>query len=313
MNQRIRKILSMDTLRKIVPLAGLIILILIFSFTTNGLFLRWSNIQSLIMQAAITLVAATGTVFVMAHNNLDFSLGGACALSAVLSYLVTGGELIPFFLMCIVFGVMCGLISAFIHIGGRVPAFMAGLCIMFAGRGLAQTVSASQSMLMVDAAKFNQLWFFLVVVIVVFGACFFLFNFTKLGKYQKLIGTTPTATQLSGINVNKYKTLAFVVCGITLGIAACLTIVRSAAINGNTGLNLETDVLLALSLGGISMQGGSATRIRSAIIGVMIYFILDNGLLLWGLDADYVDIVKAIFFLLTVTISIDRSQYSVIA
>ena len=97
------------------------------------------------------------------------------------------------------------------------------------------------------------------------------------------------------------------------GIAACLTIVRSAAINGNTGLNLETDVLLALSLGGISMQGGSATRIRSAIIGVMIYFILDNGLLLWGLDADYVDIVKAIFFLLTVTISIDRSQYSVIA
>ena len=61
------------------------------------------------------------------------------------------------------------------------------------------------------------------------------------------------------------------------------------------------------------MQGGSATRIRSAIIGVMFYFILDNGLLLWGLDADYVDIVKAIFFLLTVTISIDRSQYSVIA
>ena len=69
MNQRIRKILSMDTLRKIVPLAGLIILILIFSLTTNGLFLRWSNIQSLIMQAAITLVAATGTVFVMVSRS----------------------------------------------------------------------------------------------------------------------------------------------------------------------------------------------------------------------------------------------------
>ena len=54
MNQRIRKILSMDTLRKIVPLAGLIILILIFSLTTNGLFLRWSNIQSLIMQVDVS-------------------------------------------------------------------------------------------------------------------------------------------------------------------------------------------------------------------------------------------------------------------
>jgi ribose transport system permease protein len=73
---------------------------------------------------------------------------------------------------------------------------------------------------------------------------------------------------------------------------------------------LETNVLLALSLGGISMTGGSATRIRSAAIGVSIFFILNNGLTLWGLNADYVDIVKAAFFLFTVTISMDRSQDS---
>lgn len=302
-----------EQIRKVVPMAGLLILILLFSFTTNGLFLKWNNVKSLIMQMSITLVAAVGTAFVMAHNNLDFSLGGACALSSVLAYLVTGGALLPFFIMCIVFGVLCGLFTALVHIEGRVPAFMAGLCIMFAGRGLAQSVYANQSMLMVKAAALNKMWVFLLVIAIVFAAGYILFNYTKLGKYQKLIGTNPKASTLSGVDVNKYKTLAFVVSGVTIGIAACLTVIRSAAVNGNTGLNLETDVLLALSLGGISMAGGSATKIRSALIGVMVYFILNNGLLLWGLDADYVDIVKAVFFLLTVSISIDRSQYDLIA
>lgn len=302
-----------EKIKKIIPIAGLVIIFLIFAFTTDGKFLAPVNLQNLIIQSAITMVAAVGTAFVMAHNNLDFSLGGACALSCVLAYLVAGQNLILFFVLCIVFGVLCGLFSAFLHIKGQIPAFMAGMCLMFAGRGVAQSVAARRSMLMVGAASLNNITFFLIVLVVVVVLGFVIFNYTKIGKYQKLIGTNPKATELSGINVNKYKTIAFAISGATIGIAACLTVIRSAAIIGNTGLNLETNVLLALSLGGISITGGSATRMRSAIIGTLIFFILNNGLTLWGLNADYVDIVKAVFFLLTVTISIDRSQYDTIA
>lgn len=302
-----------EKIKKIIPIAGLVIIFLIFAFTTDGKFLAPVNLQNLIIQSAITMVAAVGTAFVMAHNNLDFSLGGACALSCVLAYLVAGQNLILFFVLCIVFGVLCGLFSAFLHIKGQIPAFMAGMCLMFAGRGVAQSVAARRSMLMVGAASLNNITFFLIVLVVVVVSGFVIFNYTKIGKYQKLIGTNPKATELSGINVNKYKTIAFAISGATIGIAACLTVIRSAAIIGNTGLNLETNVLLALSLGGISITGGSATRMRSAVIGTLIFFILNNGLTLWGLNADYVDIVKAVFFLLTVTISIDRSQYDTIA
>jgi len=297
-----------DRIQRIIPLAGLVILILLFSFTTAGRFTSVSNIKSLIMQSAIALIAAVGTVFVMAHGNLDFSLGGACALCSALAYLISGGNIYPFFILCIVFGALCGLFSAVIHIKGHIPAFMAGLCIMFAGRGFAQSVAASQTMLMVKATSLNNVWVFVGVIAVVFAVGYILFNYTKLGKYQKLIGTNETATKMSGINVGKYKTMAFILSGVTLGIAACLTVIRSGSINGNTGLNLETDVLLALSLGGIPMAGGSATKMRSALIGVFIYYILNNGLTLWGLNSDYVDIVKAAFFLFTVTVSIDRSQ-----
>lgn len=302
-----------EQIKRIVPVAGLVIMFLMFAFTTDGKFLAWVNLQNLIIQSAITMVAAVGTAFVMAHNNLDFSLGGACALSCVLSYLIAGQNLILFFVLCIVFGVLCGLFSALLHIKGQIPAFMAGMCLMFAGRGVAQSVAAQKNMLMVRAASLNNIWFFLMVLIVVVALGFLVFNYTRIGKYQKLIGTNPKAAELSGISVSKYKTIAFAISGATIGIAACLTVIRSAAIIGNTGLNLETNVLLALSLGGISITGGSATRMRSAIIGALIFFILNNGLTLWGLNPDYVDIVKAVFFLLTVTISIDRSQYDMIA
>ena len=85
-----------ERIRKIIPVAGLVILVLLFSFTTGGKFFTWRNFQNIIMQSSIALVAATGTVFVMAHNNLDFSLGGACALSSVLAYMISGGNLILF-------------------------------------------------------------------------------------------------------------------------------------------------------------------------------------------------------------------------
>ena len=302
-----------ERIKKIVPIAGLIIIFLIFSFTTDGKFLAKVNLQNLIIQSSITMVAAVGTAFVMAHNNLDFSLGGACALCCVLSYLIAGQNLVLFFILCILFGILCGLFSAWLHIKEQIPAFMAGMCLMFAGRGVAQSVAAKKSMLMVKAASLNNIWFFLGVLIVVGILGFVIFNYTKIGKYQKLIGTNPKAAELSGINVGKYKTIAFAISGATIGIAACLTVIRSASIIGNTGLNLETNVLLALSLGGISITGGSATKIRSAVIGTLIFFMLNNGLTLWGLNADYVDIVKAVFFLLTVAISIDRSQYDTIA
>ncbi len=302
-----------ERIRKIIPIAGLLILVILFSLTTGGKFFTWQNFQNIIMQASIALVAAVGTVFVMAHNNLDFSLGGACALASVLAYLCSGGNLWLFCVFAVVFSILCGLFTAVVHIYGKVPAFMGGLCLMFAGRGVAQTMAASKYMIIAKSSVLNNFWVFLGVVAVVFGVGYFLFNYTKLGKYQKLIGTNPKATELSGVNVNKYKTLAFVVSGITLGIACSLALSRSLAVTGNTGLNLETDVLLALSLGGISMAGGSATRIRSAIIGVLTYYILNNGMLLWGMNPDYVDIVKAVFFLATVSISIDRSEYDLIA
>ncbi len=296
-------------LKSLAPYAGLIVLIIVFSLTTNGRFIQTRNLTNIIGQSMVTMIAACGCTFVMAHNNLDFSLGGGCALIAAFSFLLTRGQdLFLMLIVCIIFGIICGLITAVIHIKGRIPAFMAGMCIMFVGRGVVEGLATGNVMnLPASTSVYANNVFYLIFLVAVFLICAFLFNYTKVGKYQKLIGSNPNAAALSGIAVNKYKALAFVISGATLGIATFLTMIRIGSVTKTIGSGLETDVLIALTLGGIPLTGGTGAKMRSALIGALTYYILGNGLTIWGLNVNYIAIVKGIIFLATVFITIERN------
>lgn len=119
--------------------------------------------------------------------------------------------------------------------------------------------------------------------------------------------------ELSGIKVNKYKVIAFVISGICVGIAAFVTVIRGGGAGAQTGNSLETNVLLALTLGGIPLAGGSGTKMRSALIGGLTLFILNNGLTLWGIDPTLIYVVKGIVFLAVVFVSIGHDKSKVMA
>lgn len=300
----------MDMLKRAVPFLGLAVLIILFTLTTEGSFMKLKNIRNIISQVSITMVAGIGCSFVMAHNNLDFSLGGACAMSAVAAF-VTASKVSYVLLLpvCLLVGMLCGLFTSVLHIKARIPAFMAGMCIMFAGRGLAQGVYAQYKMILPSSFKpLQDVKFYLAVALAVFLAAYILFNYTKIGKYNKLIGSNPQVAHLSGIPVNRYKMMAFLISGFTVGVAAFLSIIRGSGVGASTGMSLETNVLLALTLGGFPLTGGSGSRMRSIILGSLTLFILNNGLTLWGVDPSMIYVVKGVVFLLVVYVSIDRES-----
>lgn len=303
------KIINNRIVKSVVPYAGLIVLFLIFAFTTDNRFIQTQNLANIIGQAMVTMIAACGCTFVMAHNNLDFSLGGGCALIAAISYLLTKGQnLFLMLIVCMITGVLCGLVTAVIHVKGNIPAFMAGMCIMFIGRGCVEGLSMANIMnLQASSSKYANNTFYFLFLLVVFIICAVIFNYTQIGKAQKLIGSNPNAAKLSGINVGRYKTLAFVISGTTLGIATFLNLIRIGSVTKTIGNGLEVDVLIALTLGGIPLTGGTGTRIRAALIGTLTYYILSNGLTIWGLNANIISIVKGIIFLLTVYIAMERN------
>lgn len=301
-------------LKPIVPYLGLIIVFLLFAFTTEGKFATVNNMKLIITQCAITMVGAMGCTFVMAHNNLDFSLGGALALCSVIAFFVS--EKIGFAWLlpsCILVGIGCGLFTSLIHVKAGIPAFMAGLCIMFAGKGVTQAAYANKQMFLPRfVTSLSKLPFYLGIVVVLFAIAYFILNYTKIGKYNKLIGSNPQTAKLSGISIGKYKALAFTLSGICVGIAAYMTMVRTGGVTGSTGTNFETEVLLALTLGGIPLTGGSNTKMKAAIVGTLIYYFLNNGLILWGIDVKLVSIIKAVIFLAAVFITIDRGRNEIV-
>ena len=299
-------------LKSAVPFMGFIIIFLLFSLTTGGRFLTISNIETLMIQAALVIVASVGAAFVMAHGNLDFSLGGATAISCMAAALA--GKISPLLVLPVgmIAGVILSLVSAFVHTQMHVPAFVVGMCVMILGKGMTQTLSAV--IIMNAPASFSRLnvaWFSGLVVLIVFVAGYILMEHTKIGQYNKAIGSNAEAALLSGVPVNRYKTYAFIMSGLCIGACAFLTLIRSGGVSSTCGQNLETNTLIAVVLGGIPLSGGTRLRLYSVLLGAFSFYMLSNGLSIWGVNPDLVNIVKGAVFILFVYFTYDRNSSAI--
>lgn len=299
-------------LKTAIPFMGFLIIFLLFGFTTGGKFLAFSNIETLMIQAALVIVAGVGASFVMAHGNLEFSLGGAVAISCMAAAMAGKVSSILVLPVGILTGVLLSLISAFVHTQMHVPAFVVGMCIMILGKGMTQTLSA---VILMNApasfSKLNYAWFYAVVVVIVFILGYILMEHTKIGLYNKAIGSNADAAHLSGVPVNKYKTLAFVVSGVCIGVCAFLTLIRSGSVSSTCGQNLETNTLIAVVLGGLPLSGGTRLKLYSVLLGAFSFYMLSNGLSIWGISPDLVNIIKGAVFILFVYFTYDRNSSAI--
>ncbi len=294
-------------IKDIIPYLGLISLLILFGTTTDGRFLRVSNIGVILKQSAIVLVGTMGTTFVMAHGNLDFSLGGELALCSLAGWYAS--QLHPALILpvCVLTGVVLSYIIAKVHVKLNVPVFTAGLCVMFIGKSVVMTLGSTTVMTTPAVYnKFDTVNFYLIVSAVVIVIAYILFEYTKIGKFNKSIGVNPNAAIYSGIPVDKYKVLAFVITGFAVGLSSFLSIIRSGGLSSQTGATFEIDVLLVMVLGGIPLSGGTGVKIRNGVIGALIFYMLNNGLTLWGVSAEIINIIKGVLFLIIVRLTYDR-------
>ena len=296
------------SLQHVFPYLGLIFIVTLLAFTTGGRFLRPGNLILIFKQSVIVMIGALGSSFVLAHGNMDFSIGGEMALCCLMSYYVA--QLNPYLMFpaCILIGLLLSLMVSVVHVVIGVPAFVSGMCVMFIGKGIVQSVSGSGLTCPSLYGVLDETWFYLLVLAVVLSATAVLFNFTKIGRYNRLIGSNPQASFLSGIDTGRYKILAFLVSGLCVGIASFLTLVRSGGVSAQSGATFEMDTIIVLTLGGAPLSGGSGVKLRSALLGTLTYFVLSNVLVLWGVRSEIIFIIKGVLFLAIVALTFDRSN-----
>jgi ribose transport system permease protein len=239
---------------------------------------------------------ALGVTFVIATSGIDLSIGTVCIGAAVLAGAIcktstsaVEGVLWLTIPIILVTGVVFGLINGFLVAKCKIAPFIATLGSMLVSRGLTAVVSeavrGTSAAVKYPATGWMQSVFTnyngfpvgLIWVLVLTIICMIVMYKTKIGRYILAIGSNEEAARLSGINTDKYKIIAYAICGAFAGLAALFYVAANPSLTLAAGNGMELNAVAGVYIGGTSTTGGSATIIGT-ILGSMILVIIRSGL-----------------------------------
>ncbi len=297
-------------LRSVLPIIGLFLVTIVFWVTSEGILFSPYNIKSIIAQVTPVIIISMGAMFIYALGNMDVSIGTSIGLSGLGACVTINetGSLILAVLAAIAIAVTISFVNSFISGVLNILPILASVCTMMIGRGLLTIITTkaggSGIKALVDVSVFKQPWLQLTVVGLVILVLGYIFNFTIIGKQARSVGANPECANQNGIRPFKVQVIAYMVLGLTIGVASLFVWSNTGNITRSSGMGYEMDVMIALILGGMSLNGGMRSKFISAIVGSLTYIILRNGLLLSAfLQYNQVDMAKAIIFVIMVMIT----------
>lgn len=302
-----------DRLIRQKTLIALVVMIVIVSFL-NPNFFATGNILNILRQTSVNAIMAVGMTLVILTAGIDLSVGSVLALCGAV-----GESLIAMELPLIVgigaalgAGALLGATSGVIIAKGRVQAFIATLVSMTLVRGLTLVYTDGRPISTgftdtADAFAFIGTGYLLGIpvpiwlMLLTFGAAWYLLNHTRLGRYIYALGGNESATRLSGINVDRVKITVYAIAGFLSALSGLIVTSRLSSAQPTAGAGYELDAIAAVVLGGTSLMGGKGT-IMGTLLGALIIGFLNNALNLLDVSSYYQMIAKALVILLAVLV-----------
>ena len=298
---------------------GFGVVFLFFAFTQTQYFLNPTNLTNIVIQAAPITIMAIGLVFVLSTGEIDLSIGSTVALSALTAAVVlqTTGQWWLAALAGLAIGAIVGLVNGIFITWVRLPSFLVTLATMGLVAGLARQLTDLQSVPVTDS---TFVWIFgggtlLGVPILIWwtaGAVlvgWHLLRQRRYGAHVLAVGNNSSAARVSGIKVNRVRMMVFVGSAMTAALAGLLYAGRLQGARYTLG---ETDlmtVIAAVIVGGTSLFGGRGTVI-GALIGSLLMSMINNGLILAGLNVSQQMIVRGVIILVAVSFSLRGKKNS---
>jgi ribose transport system permease protein len=290
---------------------GLVGFSIIISFMSDR-FMTWSNMFNVFRQSSVNAIIAAGMTFVILTGGIDLSVGSILAISgAVSAYLLAGGASAPLaILAALAVGVGIGVANGFVISKGKLQPFIVTLATMTIFRGATlvftdgKPISAGYE---ANAEMFSKLgngYLFgipnpIIIMAVVFGACYFILKHTTIGRYVYSTGGNEEATQLSGVSVHRVKLFVYGMSGAMAAAGGMIITSRLSSAQPTAGTGYELDAIAAVVLGGTSLAGGVGSVIGT-IVGALIIGILNNALNLLNVTSYYQQLAKGLVILIAV-------------
>ena len=299
-------------IRSLLPIIGLVVVFIIFNILTKGGMLQ--NLSMVMTQIYVTMIAATGVFFIMTMDGLDFSQGSILGMASIVVCMVSKVAPVPVAVLAgIATGAGIGAINGFFYVNRKIKSFIVTICTMFLFRGIIKyltsdaPVGANATMILLNK---DQLKLTCTLIVVVIG--FIAFHFTKFGIHLRAIGAGEKAAKFAGIHTDHTKFLIYMLAGAITGFAAFINVIKVGSVTASGGNQLETQILIALVLGGMPISGGAKARFMNVIVGSLLYIVLTSGLIMMGMTTQAMQLVQGVVFLVFVAIFADRESLKVI-
>jgi ribose/xylose/arabinose/galactoside ABC-type transport system permease subunit len=284
-----------------IVIVGVLVLIGATLAVLSREFLTITNLTNVTRQVAFVVITGCAVTLLMISGNFDLSIGSILGLTGMFSaYFVSAG--MPLWLSLIVstlIGTATGLLNGVMVVLLKIPSIIATLGTMYAARGLALVITGGNSIHLRLGPSFTLLGrgflgplpIMLVITLVILVIFFFIESRTILGRYSFAIGGNKRTALLSGINVGAIVILLYVLVGTLAGFSGTLMASRLGVGQPMVGQGFEFDVIVAIILGGTSLEGGEGS-IFGMLIGAFIVGFIANGLNLLGIHSFYQSILK---------------------
>lgn len=310
---KFRRFMDNPKTRGILPLIGLVIIIILFTILTDGKILNPYNIKLLLSQTYMLMIASIGVFLIMTMGCLDFSQGSMLGIASIVICYLSRYNIPLAILGGMLAGGAIGAINGFFHVKRKIPSFIVTICTMYLFRGLCAYLTTNSPVYAVgNIYQLNTMPLNLTLTIAVLLIVYIVFRFTKVGSNLKAIGAGELAARFAGIRVETTKWLIYIVAGIITGFAAFINVIKVGSVTSTGGSMLETQILIALVLGGMPVSGGAMVRFSNIIVGVLTYKFLSTGLLMMGFSTEVRQLIEGVIFLAVVALFSDRKSLLVI-
>ena len=296
----------------VVYLAFLLILAFFAITVGDDGFLDPDNLLNIAKQTAPVTIMAVAVVFVLSAGEIDLSIGSIVALSALVAAVVLRDVgLVAGIAAGLGTGVAIGLVNGLFVTILRLPSFLVTLATMGLVAGLARTITDLQSVAVTDLTFANAfgsgdvgpvpsliLWTLGALVVGHFAL-----RHTRFGAHVLATGDNADAARVSGVPVGRIKLQVLVLSGAAAALAGLL---YAGRLQGARYDLASTDLLLVIAavvIGGTRLFGGAGSVI-GAVFGSLLLGVLNNGLILSGLDNNEQMVAQGVLLLLAISLTL---------
>lgn len=276
----------------------LVILALLFQARSDGVFLSAENLRGILGLIPETGLVAIGVTLLMICGEFDLSVGSVFALTPMIAGVLMEQEVpfAPAVLAGLGVAAVTGFLNGVITLRFAIPSFITTLGMLFIARSLTVVISGGFPPLLPDdlpswlftqfvgpggLVRMSFLWFLGVALLAAA-----LLSLTNFGNWIKSTGGFLEAASSLGIPTARVKVACFVISSVLAGFAGLIQVLRLGSPLPSIGEGLELQAVASAVIGGTALTGGVGT-VLGAIVGALLIRVIDNGLVLSQVDANW--------------------------